>query len=673
MAEKQKTIGNFLGTTKLIIFSSALLFQEYILAVIVAVVFGLSYGAHTQSGFLEDYFHWRASQLVSQKEPDVVVIEIDDNTMFSDKGFIPEGSLNTSTQIDDSLSLCSLVKLIAQAHPKVIALDYFFEPNKKKETFNCGDGSKSIGENINVPIVVTSRLSNAGFKTREIEPSHYAVNHSSQLWGHSQINHVDDIARTINHAPNILNGNSPSLAITAWLLSLIKEDGSRKFTSGKEVRNFLKSCKAGQKSEICNKVVHRLLNEEHRIFYAPFKSSVRIESAKNFLQGSICAKKIHRCAEGLKDKIVLIGSSHLNADDTFQIPFVINSETQSFFDFVSGSQPVPGVYVHAMAISNIIDGKVFAQDRRIEISIIGIIIFILLAVFMVILKQRSENSKFWIYCLSGTVIFTVSLVVVYPMVMLRTETFYNLNLIVALIILIPAILLIVEIAIKKHLETLRRERNWKNLLWNCRSDLLDDNKEYTGNGLYILVSYQGAIADFGNYADDYLNELQRRISHDVKKWERRKGLNAVPVADNWSLNTTGVSLFFPDLNWKEADNPPDEVKKLIKTLINTLLELDAYNPRPMKQEKNMFERDLNISLVIGSAKVVDVQDSGGERVLSVLGEFALNEVTRKTIMDKSEADIPDKAKALITVLGLSNLDEYKSGNLMIEGNYIYEF
>jgi CHASE2 domain-containing sensor protein len=363
------------------IIPSGMVVAEAFLPLAFVALVSLFVALSTEQGRLEDLVQREANaHAVLAPDPDVVVVLVDDATRSA-----------FGIGADSRAMLNCLIAQLERAQPRVIALDYVFGDQPRVPdivpSFCREDGSR-LRVPATAPLVTASVKSRGGGTVQEVLPSPAFVDLGRVHAGYAEL--VEDrqdgtVRGVVLASRDEASGEVlPSLALSTWLLASPGRHGGTAAPGPGELRRSLADCARGQ--VYCPDGPGQV----QRIrFHSPGRA-LRLVSAATLFDGP-CLEPgplDAKCPLGLlRDRIVLVGSSHAEAVDHFRTPLFSDMPFAGLlFDREQEHPMLAGVIVHALAVQNLSDQRGFVRplstSARITLSALAMLLPILVAALL---------------------------------------------------------------------------------------------------------------------------------------------------------------------------------------------------------------------------------------------------------------------------------------------------
>ena len=315
----------------------------------------------TEQGFLEDWVQREANEMSGGPTgSDVVVVLIDDRAR---REFGPG--------VDSRAMINCIQERVAAAQPRVIGLDYVFGahsvlPDPDIEALPCPGAGSRLSTAHSVPVVVASTKASRGGYLEETPPSKSFIEFEHVLYGYGEViqDRQDGVVRSVRLWEDIqarMEAPAASLALTIWLAAQTQFDIANSNEPTFDLRNELARCR---ETRLPDAWCHRLPDDPwQRIrFFNPIEALNLVSVSELFADECRNPQDPACKLSALKDKIVLIGSSHSEIQDKYQTPLGSDIPFASlFFSVQAENQVLAGVVVHGLILQNLLDERGFIK------------------------------------------------------------------------------------------------------------------------------------------------------------------------------------------------------------------------------------------------------------------------------------------------------------------------
>lgn len=343
----------------------------------------------TEQGRLEDLVQRQANAaLAGPPAQKIAVVQIDDATRQA-----------FGVGADSRAMINCLVRQLARAQPRVIALDYVFGDQPRVPdivpSFCEGDGSR-LHVPDGVPLVVASVRTRAAGYLQEVPPSPTFVDLARVHAGYAELveDRHDGTVRGVilSSRDDTTAAVVPSLALATWHAATRDVAGEPRFEGPVALRRWLQECEPGRGT--CPAAAEAV----QRIRFLPPDSTLRLVSAATVFSESCLAPgpvattcPLHL----LRDRIVFLGSSHAAANDHFRTPLFSDLPFAGWL--LAGSQEHPvlaGVVVHALVAQNLLGPNGFVQplplSARLGLSALVLVLPLMVALLLLALVHGAR-------------------------------------------------------------------------------------------------------------------------------------------------------------------------------------------------------------------------------------------------------------------------------------------
>lgn len=329
------------------------------------------------------------------KRKDIVVVTIDDQT------------LSGLDRTDSHRRLIfDITNEVNKYKPIAIGLDYVFLPEMRDNDTDIKINNECNIEDGDGFVVVGSILGKYNELSTEIPPDkkifekQYIDGGKCSKWGHLFVSYSMDVER-VRTVPLTINDEYqgrvvPSLALQLWMT--IRGSDDPILSDVDYVRNVLHSCEQGDyeiidDSNLC-KLIGTKLSGERRVRFNPIKDSFDVISASEIV--SPVSKDW--LAEKLSGKYVLIGDGFTKSDDFVDTPL---GSLNPFKQDENAIDKLPGVYVHAYTLGNIISESLGQKGFIEDVNSVTTIIISITLILVLLIFYRYIAIYRWIYTRRG--------------------------------------------------------------------------------------------------------------------------------------------------------------------------------------------------------------------------------------------------------------------------------
>lgn len=406
---------------------------------------------NTEQSRLEDMVQRQANaRLAADPDPEVAVVLVDSMTRS-----------RFGIGADSRAMINCMVERVAAAEPRAIGLDYLFGDHARVPDLVpgfCASGGERLAVPAEVPLVVASMKARSSGYLEEVPPSPAFVDPGRVFHGYAEMaeDRQDGIVRSLHLVEQPAYASVPvtALSTTLWMAAQRTAGGAPRFHDLPQLRAAVARCREGTGDAGCAGIGND--DRVSRIRFLPPERHLRLVSAHALFstaceEGGVDAPGCVLSA--LRDRIVLIGSSHAETGDLLRTPLYNDLPFSSALLQAGSDEPeLAGVIVHGLAVLGLsqADGFVRPWPRGLSLLVAAAVLLLPILLLPALRWLARRGGVRW----SGVwMVLAYALLLVllgYALYAIAVASMLHGNRLVPLSLLVPALLAGVFLAWALH-------------------------------------------------------------------------------------------------------------------------------------------------------------------------------------------------------------------------------